>query len=148
MESASDIQSFLGTAGVGHKWIKRFSLIAKPLTLLTHASREPFHFNPKAREAQAKIKALVTTAPVLVCLDYEKAKLVTRHHWPPSDEGLVIVVIDSSMYSSGWVVYQIQSAEKHPFLFGSCTYNETESRYSQPKAELYGVFWALKELWH
>lgn len=148
LESASDVRSFLGTAGVGRKWIKGFSLIAKPLTLLTHASREPFYFNTEAKEAQAKIKALITTAPVLVRLDYEKAKLVTRHHHPVADEGVVIVAIDSSMYGSGWVVYQIQNAEKHPILFGSCTYNETESRYSQPKAELYGVFRALKELRH
>ena len=46
------------------------------------------------------------------------------------------------------MVYQIQNTEKHPTLFGSCTYSETDSRYSQPKTELYGVFQALKELWH
>jgi hypothetical protein len=81
-------------------------------------------------------------------LDYELAKIVSRHHRPSEDEGLVVLAVDSSMYGSGWVVYQIQNSEKHPVLFGSCTYNETESRYSQPKAELYGVFRAPKELRH
>jgi len=35
LTSVRDIRSFLGTAGVRRKWIRRFSLIAKPLTLLT-----------------------------------------------------------------------------------------------------------------
>jgi hypothetical protein len=85
---------------------------------------------------------------VLVHLDYELAKIVSRHHRPSEDEGLVVLAVDSSMYGLGWVVYQIQNSEKHLVLFGSCTYNKTESRYSQPKAELYGVFRALKELRH
>ena len=68
---------------------------------------------------------------------------------PDKEVGLVIVVIDSSMFGSGWVLYQIQQdGEKHPVLFCSCIYNNTKSRYSQPKAELYGVFRTLKELRH
>jgi hypothetical protein len=35
LESISDVCSFLGTAGIGRKWIKGFSLIVKQLTLLT-----------------------------------------------------------------------------------------------------------------
>jgi hypothetical protein len=38
--------------------------------------------------------------------------------------------------------------EKHPVIFGSCTFNDTESRYSQAKLELYGVFRAVKDLRH
>jgi len=38
--------------------------------------------------------------------------------------------------------------EKHPVIFGSCTFSDTESCYSQPKLELYGVFRAVKDLWH
>jgi len=38
--------------------------------------------------------------------------------------------------------------EKHPVIFGSCTFNDTESRYSQAKLELYGVFRAVKDLCH
>jgi len=38
--------------------------------------------------------------------------------------------------------------EKHPVIFGSCTFNDTESRYSQAKLELYGVFRSVKDLWH
>jgi hypothetical protein len=89
----------------------------------------------------------VSSAPVIVRLNYETAKLIIG---PPreSDHGLVIVAVDSSTNGAGWVVYQQNGKEKHPVLFGSCTFSEVESRYSQPKCELYGIFRALKDLRH
>jgi hypothetical protein len=143
----TDVRGFLGTAGVGRKWIKGFSIIAKPLTLLTRGTEREFLFDEEAQEAQEKLKALVSTAPVLVRLNYEAARLIVC---PPreSDHGLVIVAVDSSVHGAGWVMYQQDGEEKHPVLFGSCTFSETESRYSQPKCELYGVFRALKDLRH
>jgi hypothetical protein len=86
---------------------------------------EEFFFNAEAHDAQQKMKDLITTSPVLVRLDYDKAKLVTRHYKPADKEGLVLMAIDSSKFGSRWVVYQIQNAKKHPVLFGSCTDNET-----------------------
>ncbi len=50
--------------------------------------------------------------------------------------------------AAGWVVYQLLNGEKKPAIFGSCTFSDRENRYSQPKAELYGVFRALKHLRH
>ena len=138
---------FPGTTGIGRKWIKGFSLIAKPLMLLTCGPEREFFFDGDAREAQEKLKELVASAPVLVRLDYEIAKLITP---PPrdSDHGLVIVAVDSSIHGAGWVVYHKLVNDKHPMLFGSCTFSDAESRYSQPKCELFGVFCALKDLWH
>ena len=74
-------------------------------------------------------------------------KLITP---PPrnSDHRLVIVTVDCSIHGAGWVVYQQLVNNKHPILFGSCTFSEAESRYSQPKCELFGVFRALKDLRH
>lgn len=145
--SVTDVRRFLSTTGVGRKWIQGFSLIAKPLTLLTRGTDRDFLFNDYAQEAQEKLKELMSTAPVLVHLDYEAAKLITG---PPreSDHGLVIVAIDSSTNGAGWVIYQQMAGEKHPVLFSSCTFSDTESRYSQPKCELYGMFHALKDLRH
>jgi hypothetical protein len=143
----TEVRGFLGTAGVGRKWIRNFSLIAKPLTLLTRISKKDFYFDDAAREAMEKMKGLVSTAPVLVRIDYEIAKLITP--LPRSnDEGLVIVAVDSCSNGAGWVVYQHVKDEKHPAFFGSCTFSEVESRYSQPKCELYGVFRAIKDLRH
>jgi hypothetical protein len=46
--SVTDVCGFLGTAGVGRKWIQGFSLIAKPLTLLTRGTDREFLFDDYA----------------------------------------------------------------------------------------------------
>ena len=151
LTSVTDVRSFLGTAGVGRKWIRGFSLIAKPLTLLTKtAVQRQFIFSKEAEQAQNKLKRLVSTAPVLVKLDYEAAKLLSLQDSLPraSEHGLVIVAVDSCQNGTGWILFQMVEKEKHPVIFGSCTFNDTESRYSQPKLELYGVFRAVKDLRH
>ncbi|RDB15232.1 Retrovirus-related Pol polyprotein from transposon 17.6 [Hypsizygus marmoreus] len=148
--SVTDVRSFLGTAGVGRKWIKGFSLIAKPLTLLTRNSDTDFFFDDNALTAMNSLKKLVSSAPVLVKIDYDAAKLISPLDPLPraSDHGLVIVAVDSCTNGAGWILYQMVGNEKHPALFGSCTFNDAESRYSQPKCELYGVFRAFKDLRH
>ena len=151
LTSVTDVRSFLGTAGVGRKWIRGFSLIVKPLTLLTKiAVQRQFFFSKEAEAAQNELKRLVSSAPVLIKLDYNAAKNVTYlDPLPrPSDHGLVIVAVDSCQNCTGWILYQMVEKDKHPVIFGSCTFNDTESRYSQAKLELYGVFRAVKDLRH
>ena len=151
LTSVTDVRSFLGTAGVGRKWIKGFSLIAKPLTQLTRiAVQREFYFSPEAEAAQKELKRLISSAPVLVKLDYDSAKKLSRLDPLPrsSEHGLVVVGIDSCQNGTGWILFQMVEKEKHPVIFGSCTFNDTESRYSQAKLELYGVFRAIKDLRH
>ena len=65
--SVTDVHSFLGTAGVGRKWIHGFSLIAKPLMLLMKTVvQQQFFFSKEAEDAQIEPKCLVLTVPVLV----------------------------------------------------------------------------------
>ena len=149
LTSVTDVRSFLGTAGVGRKWIRGFSLIAKPLTLLTKiAVQRQFSFSKEAEAAQNELKHLISSAPVLIKLDYEAAKLLSHLDKLPraSDHGLVIVAVDSCQNGTGWILYQMIEKEKHLVIFGSCTFNDTKSRYSQAKLELYGVFRAVKDL--
>ncbi len=146
--NVTEVRGFLGTVGCGRKWIKGFATIAKPLTLLTKDSDYAFEFPAAAQEAMDELKRLVSTAPVLVAIDYKLAKSFLP---PPrkTDDGAVIVAVDAAaLYGAGWVVYQLLKGEKKPAIFGSCTFSDRENRYSQPKAELYGVFRALKHLRH
>lgn len=94
-----------------------------------------------------KLKTLLMAPPVLRPLNYDIAKEIQS---PPrsSDDRLVIAVIDSSIHGSGRVLYQANVLDRHLILFRSCTFNSAESRYSQPKLELYSVFQAVKELQH
>jgi len=89
-------------------------------------------------------------APVLVKLNYDATRQMTHLDPLPraSEHGLVIVGIDSCQNGTGWILFQMVEKEKHPVIFGSCMFNDTESRYSQAKLELYGVFCAIKDLWH
>jgi len=151
LTSISDVHSFLGTVGVGRKWIRGFSLIAKLLMLLTKiAVQWQFFFSTEAEAAQNELKCLVSTAPVLIKLDYEAAKLLSHQDQLPriSDNGLVIVTVDSCQNGTGWILYQMVEKDRHLVIFGSCTFNNAESRYSQAKLELYGVFRAVKDLRH
>ena len=49
--SVSEIRSFLGLAGVGRRWIKGFSLITKPLTILLRQGESPFVITVEVIEA-------------------------------------------------------------------------------------------------
>ena len=98
LTSITDVRSFLGTAGVGRKGIRGFSLIAKPLMQLMHlAVQQEFHFSAEAEAVQNELKHLISLAPVLVKLDYGAAKQMTHLDPLPraSEHGLVIVGIDS-----------------------------------------------------
>ena len=145
--NVTEVRSFLGVAGIARRWIKGYAMIARPLTALTRKDIV-FAWSAEAQEAMNLLKHRITTAPVLRTIDYHKAKIIS----PPLHEvlldGLVIVAVDSSVHGSGWILLQVCEGNKHPTLFGSCTFNEVEGRYSQPKLELYGVFRALKELRH
>jgi len=109
-----------------------------------------FFFSEEAEAAQNELKRLVSTAPVLVKLDYDAARLLSHQDKLPqaSDHGLVIVAVDSCQNGTGWILFQNIEKEKHLVIFGSCTFNDAESRYSQAKLELYGVFRAVKDLRH
>jgi hypothetical protein len=53
--------------------------------------------------------------------------------------------VDSSFRGSGYVLLQLgEDGKEYLSRFGSTTWNEQESRYSQAKLELYGLFRALK----
>ncbi|TFY52589.1 hypothetical protein EVJ58_g9929 [Rhodofomes roseus] len=146
-ESVSEVRGFLGTAGVGRRWIRNFSLIAKPLSALCRTTDAPFTFGDVERRAMDELKTMITRAPVLRKVNYPLAATITRAP-RVSDHGLVVLAVDSSIHGAGWVLYQYHETDKHPAMLGSCTFNAIESRYSQPKAELYGVFRAIKESRH
>ena len=60
----------------------------------------------------------------------------------------VILAVDTSSITVGYILSQIGvDAKRYPSQFGSMTLSERESRYSQAKLELFGLFHALKDCW-
>ena len=144
-QSTTDVRAFLGTAGVARNWIWQFAKIAKPLTLLTKIQPGEFQWNEAAEHAMNLLKQAITTVPALKTLDITLAK-IPRESDRESDLGLVTIAVDSSQTAVGYVMYQTLEDGRHPLLYGSITWNDVESRYSQPKIELYGLFRTLKAL--
>ena len=128
----SEVQAFLGTIGVVHVFIKNFAHLAHPLTSLTRKGT-PFVFGPEQVTVQDTLKAALLASPALWPIDYDS-------------NSPVILGVDTSHIAIGFLLCQCDA--DNPRIcqyarFGSITLNDHESRFSQPKLELYSLFHAL-----
>ena len=149
MALVPEVWGFLGTVGIVHRWIKDFTKIAKPLTLLTKKmSPCEFKWTPQAERAMNILRDLAANAVPIRLLDFCLATLIQPKNQWETDLGLVTIQVDSSIIGIGWVINQQLEDQQYPIVFGSLTFNPIESRYSQPKLELYSVLRAFKAEWH
>ena len=117
--------------GVLRIFIKNYTLVARPLIQLTRKG-VPFEFGPSQLDAFEELKYLVTNSPALRPLDYKCDRPV-------------ILAVDSCMNGTGYLLLQVgEDGKRYPSRFGSITFNDRESRYSQAKLELYGLLRALR----
>lgn len=129
--SLSELRGFLGMCGVVRIWIKDFATIARALVLLTKKD-VPFEWGDTQQEAMQWLKDAVLAAPCLRPIDYNCGRPV-------------ILAVDSSYIAVGFILFQLGADNKrYPARFSSITWNDRESRYSQAKLELYGLFRALR----
>ena len=131
----SDVRAFLGTIGVCRMFIRNFAHRANPLTILTRKN-QPFLFGPEQIAAQEDLKQALFDSPALRPIDY-------------SSGSPVILGVDTSYIAVGFLLSQcdiIDPRKRHYARFGSITLNDRESRFSQPKLELYGLFRAFRAL--
>jgi hypothetical protein len=127
----SEVRGFLGTAGTVRNWIKNYASIAQPLTNLTR-NAVPFVWDKHAQAAMDTLKHAIINSPAIRPISYNSTNPV-------------ILAVDSSHIACGWILLQLDSDNRcQPSRFGSITWNPRESRYSQAKLELYGLFRALK----
>lgn len=131
LRTPKNVREFLGLCGTARIWIKDYSSRARPLTELIRHGAE-FIWDERRQAAFDDLKHAITTAPVLMPIDYE------------SDRAIVMSV-DSSFMAVGFILSQKdEQGRKRPARYGSIPFNEREARYSQPKLELYGLFRALR----
>ena len=132
-KTITDVRAFLGTAGTMRIWIKNFSSLAKPLVDLTWKDVD-FVWQDIHDQAMDSLKQAIINSPALIPIDYKSGRAV-------------FLAIDSSYRGVGWVLSQTcEDGKRCPSCFGSIGWNEHESRYSQPKIELYGLFRTLRAL--
>ena len=130
-KNLSDIRAFLGIAGYLCIWIKDYSAIARPLVDLTRKD-VPFAWQAPHEQAMQSLKDAIVESSVLISLDY-------------TTDRAVYLSVDSSIRGVGWILAQdCADGCRRPSRFGSISWNERESRYSQAKLELYSLFHALR----
>ena len=121
------VRGFLATCGVVRIFICDFTAISQPLVNLT-CKGVPFKWGDAQRNAMAQI----TRSPALQQLDYASGREV-------------VLAVDTSLIAVGFILSQEGEDGKHyPNQFCSISLTSVESRYSQAKLELYGLFWALR----
>lgn len=125
------VRGFLGTMGLIRIFVKDFAVHASPLVSLTRKD-VPFKWNESHQQAFDFLKQRAVSAPALKPIDYNSGNEV-------------ILSVDSSIIAVGFVLSQLDDDNKrHPARYGSITWNERESNYSQSKIELYGLCRALR----
>jgi len=130
-KTVTEVCGFLGTAAVSKLWIYDFARIARPLYDLTKKGVD-FIWTDDCTNAMERLQDLVVNAPGLRPIDY-------------SSTNNVILAVDSSVIGVGYILSQIGDDNKrYPSRFGSITWNEVETRYSQAKLELHGLFRSLR----
>ena len=132
LTSQKEVRRFLGLCGTIRIWIPNYSKLVRPLTELYHLGAE-FIWNERRQAAFDLMKKLIASAPALRSIDY-------------TSENPVVLSVDSSTEATGMILSQLgnDGKTKHPARYGSIPMSETESRYSQPKLELFGLYKALR----
>ncbi|RDB16200.1 Transposon Tf2-6 polyprotein [Hypsizygus marmoreus] len=131
MKTVKEVRGFLGLCGTVRIWIKDYSKLARPLTELIRKDAD-FEWNERCQESFDTLKALVSSAPALRPIDY-------------TSDNPVIMSVDTSYIAVGFILSQIdEQGRRRPARYGSIPLNERESRYSQPKLELFGLYRALR----
>ena len=133
-QSRTEVRRFLGTMGTVRIWIKDYARIARPLVNLTRES-VPFTWTQVEQHAMHELKTAVANCPAIQPINYASKRPV-------------ILAVDSSYIAAGYILYQDdEDGQQRPSCFGSITWNDCKSRYSQAKIKLYGLFhtlWAVK----
>ncbi|KAJ3565119.1 hypothetical protein NP233_g7843 [Leucocoprinus birnbaumii] len=128
----SDVRGFLGTLGTIRIFIPNFAAISRPLVRLTKKGVD-FEFGEEEQAAMNTLKDLTRNSPFIRALEY-------------SCDREVILSVDTSHIAVGYILSQLgEDQNRYPSRFGSITLNERESRNSQAKLELFGLFRALKD---
>jgi len=133
-ENQTDVQAFIGFVNFYCRFIQDFSTITRPLFDLTRSDKA-WNWDTKEQDAFERLKAAVTTAPVLVS---------------PQDSEPFRIEADSSDFASGAVLsQQLPGEEKwHPVAFYSKSLSPVEWNYEIHDKEMLAIIRALEEWRH
>ena len=128
-----NVRAFLGLTGYYRKFVPKYADVAKPLTDLTK-KKEPntVQWSKPCKQAFEKLKAVLTSKPVLATPDFAKPFLVQT---------------DASKFGIGGVLSQLDdSCVEHPIVYLSRKLKPNEVNYSVPEKECLAIVWAVDKL--
>ena len=127
LTTPKQVHAFLGLVGYYRKFIKDFTKIAKPLTLLIR-QQVKFEWTPVHHEAFLKLKDSIIQAPIL--------------HYPNPTKRY-IVYTDTSHDACRAQLTQEHDGMEFPITFLSHTFSETKRKWSTTEQEACGVYYAV-----
>ncbi|KAK9687546.1 RNase H-like domain found in reverse transcriptase [Popillia japonica] len=127
--SRKDVKSFIGLTSYFRKFVKEYSIIAKPLTDLLRAQNE-FVFGEKELATFKTLQVALTSFPILCIYD---PNLEIEVHTDASTKGYGAVLLQK--YEDGF----------HPVYYFSGKTTETESKYHRFDLEMLAIIKALEK---
>lgn len=124
------LQSFLGVANFNRRFIRDYSKIVQPLSIMTSSKRK-FEWGAEQEKAFQKVKECISQAPALRLADWSK-----DFH----------IQTDASDISVGAVLFQQgNNGERYPLAYHSKTLDKTEKNWSATEKELFGIVSASRK---
>ena len=123
-----EVRAFVGLCAYYRRYVKDFSVLARPLHLLTHHGVR-FVWTPECQEAFDTLKEKLTSAPIIAL---------------PREEGEFRLDTDASNWAIGAVLSQVQDGEERVIAYGSRMLSSTEARYCTTRRELLAVVYFAK----
>ncbi|KAK0637673.1 Transposon Tf2-12 polyprotein [Lasiodiplodia hormozganensis] len=124
------VQSFLGLCNYYRRFVRGYSIIAKPLTDLTKKD-QGFQWSPQCQAAFEALKQAMSSDPVLKYFDPTKT---------------IYIEVDSSDYvSGGFMMQKDDEGRLHPVAYFSKKLSPTECNYTIYDKELLAIVRAFEE---
>lgn len=120
--STKEVEQFLGFVNYHRNFIKGYSAIAKPLTLIT--GKKPFEWGHEQQKAYDTLKSALQTTPVLTL---------------PNSTDKFILDTDASDNAIGAELLQVQDGQERVVAYGSFTLSAAQRRYCTTRKELLAV---------
>ena len=121
------VRAFLGLVGYYRKFIKGFTKVAKPLTLLTR-QQVKFEWTSDHQTAFEHLKNTIVQAPIL--------------HYPNPNKNYIIYT-DASDDACRAQLSQEHDGIEFPITFLSHTFSETQRKWSTTEQEVFGVYYVI-----
>jgi len=132
-KSVKDIQKFLGFCNFYRRFVHAYSTLARPLFDLTKKTTT-WTWTPACEAAFTSLQHTLTTSPVLILLDYDKA---------------FMLIMDASDYTTGTILEQEDTlGRSHPVAYYSKSLQPTEQNYKIHNKELLAIIHVLRHFRH